>query len=105
MVDHCAELTQRTELQAQRANEADRKLAGDAELQVVVETSAVIVGSGAGGCVAAGVLAAARCTVVVLDKGPYVHPEAIPDDDATAIQRAYEAGGLCAAEDSGASLT
>ncbi|XRB08568.1 long-chain-alcohol oxidase [Pycnococcus provasolii] len=59
----------------------------------------VIVGSGAGGGVAAAVLAEAGLSVIVLEKGPYVPPESINGEEFTAMHTMYEKGGLLVTDD------
>ena len=76
-------------------------MANDPGLQAVVETDAAVVGSGAGGGVAAAVLATAGCSVIVIEKGAYVHPSKIPDNDADALKLSYECATLLSTADSG----
>jgi choline dehydrogenase-like flavoprotein len=58
----------------------------------------VIVGSGAGGAVAATVLAEAGLDVLVLEAGPYVDRRSYPDEPLAAITQLYRDGGLTIAE-------
>ena len=57
-----------------------------------------IVGSGAGGAVAAAVLAEAGLDVVVLEAGPYLDRRSYPDDPLDALRTLYRDGGLTVAE-------
>lgn len=68
----------------------------------MVETDAVVVGSGAGGGVVAGALTQAGLGVVVLEKGPYVHPTNIAENDAVATRMAYESQQHLITHDTGA---
>ena len=67
---------------------------GDKPGDVVIEADAVVVGSGAGGGVAAGVLAAAGLRVVVLEKGQYWAAADLPLTEAHAFPNMYERGGV-----------
>lgn len=58
----------------------------------------VVIGSGAGGAVAAAVLAEAGLDVVVLEAGPHVTRETYPEDPAEALSLLYRDGGLTVAE-------
>jgi choline dehydrogenase-like flavoprotein len=58
----------------------------------------VIVGSGAGGAVAAAVLAEAGLDVIVLEAGPYMTRETYPEDPVDALSALYREGGLTIAE-------
>jgi choline dehydrogenase-like flavoprotein len=57
-----------------------------------------IVGSGAGGAVAATVLAEAGLDVVVLEAGPYLNRDTYPDEPLAALAALYRDGGLTVAE-------
>jgi choline dehydrogenase-like flavoprotein len=57
-----------------------------------------IVGSGAGGAVAATVLAEAGLDVVVLEAGPYLDRRTYPDEPLDALTSLYRDGGLTVAE-------
>ncbi|HEX2128047.1 MAG TPA: GMC family oxidoreductase [Solirubrobacterales bacterium] len=57
-----------------------------------------IVGSGAGGAVAASVLAAAGLDVLVLEAGPYMDRRTYPDEPLEALVSLYRDGGLTIAE-------
>lgn len=58
----------------------------------------VIVGSGAGGAVAATVLAEAGLDVVVLEAGPYMDRDSYPEEPLAALAALYRDGGLTIAE-------
>ena len=57
----------------------------------------VIVGSGAGGAVAATVLAEAGLDVLVLEAGPYVDRRSYPEEPLAALTTLYRDGGLTVA--------
>lgn len=77
-------------------------VAAEAEIQAVVEADVVVIGSGAGGGVAASVLASAGLRVLVVEKGAYMHPEAVPVADDAAVRASYERGCLDRTADTGA---
>ena len=57
----------------------------------------VIVGSGAGGGVAAGVLSQCKGKrVLIIEKGNYIHPKDLTLLEKDAFEKMYEGGGLCA---------
>ncbi len=58
----------------------------------------VVIGSGAGGAVAAAVLAEAGLDVIVLEAGQYLDRSSYPDDPLSAIQSLYRDNGLTVAE-------
>jgi choline dehydrogenase-like flavoprotein len=62
------------------------------------ECDVVIVGSGAGGAVAAAELAAAELDVIVLEAGEHYNRDNYPDDHLEAIAELYRDGGLTIAE-------
>ena len=62
------------------------------------ECDVVIVGSGAGGAVAAAELAAAGLEVVVLEAGGHYNRDSYPQDHLAAISELYRDGGLTIAE-------
>jgi choline dehydrogenase-like flavoprotein len=62
------------------------------------ECDVVIVGSGAGGAVAAATLAEAGLDVIVLEAGEGFNRESYPDEPLDAIARLYRDGGLTIAE-------
>ncbi len=62
------------------------------------ECDVVIVGSGAGGAVAAAELAAAGLDVIVLEAGDHYNRDNYPDDHLEAIAELYRDGGLTIAE-------
>jgi choline dehydrogenase-like flavoprotein len=64
----------------------------------VEECDVAIVGSGAGGAVAATVLAEAGLDVVVLEAGPYMDRGSYPDEPLAALAALYRDGGLTLAE-------
>jgi hypothetical protein len=70
----------------------------------VVECDVVIVGAGAGGGVAAWVLRKSGLSVLVVEKGNYVHPREIAASDADALKQSFECAGLVATEDTGVRL-
>jgi choline dehydrogenase-like flavoprotein len=57
-----------------------------------------IVGSGAGGAVAAAILAEAGLDVLVLEAGPYMDRRSYPDEPLEALATLYRDGGLTVAE-------
>lgn len=61
------------------------------------ECDVAIVGSGAGGAVAATVLAEAGLDVVVLEAGPYMDRHSYPDEPLAALTALYRDGGLTVA--------
>jgi choline dehydrogenase-like flavoprotein len=61
------------------------------------ECDVVIVGSGAGGAVAATVLAEAGLEVLVLEAGPYLDRHTYPDEPLEALRSLYRDGGLTVA--------
>ena len=62
------------------------------------ECDVAIVGSGAGGAVAAAILAEAGLEVVVLEAGPYMDRRSYPDEPLAALAALYRDGGLTIAE-------
>ncbi len=71
----------------------DTEAAGEGE-----ECDVVIVGSGAGGAVAAAELAAAGLDVIVLEAGDHYDRDSYPSDHLDAIAELYRDGGLTIAE-------
>lgn len=71
---------------------------------IVLECDVLVVGSGAGGGVAAATLAAAGHRVLVLEKGPFVPPEEVSGCEAEGIGRQYEKGGLLVTSDGAMTL-
>lgn len=66
--------------------------------QLVIKCDAVVVGSGAGGGVVAGVLAKAGYKVVVLEKGSYVPRNSLTLVEGKAMDQMYLSHGVCATE-------
>jgi choline dehydrogenase-like flavoprotein len=62
------------------------------------ECDVAIVGSGAGGAVAAAVLADAGLDVVVLEAGPYLDRRSYPEEPVAALRALYRDGGLTVCE-------
>jgi choline dehydrogenase-like flavoprotein len=58
----------------------------------------LVVGSGAGGAVAAAVLAEAGHEVLVLEAGPYMNRESYPEEPLAALTAMYRDGGLTVAQ-------
>jgi choline dehydrogenase-like flavoprotein len=59
----------------------------------------LIIGSGAGGCVAASVLARAGYRVLVVEKGPYVSPASVTNLESPSFATLYEQGGTLRTSD------
>ena len=74
-----------------------RPLAVDRD--TTLDCDVVVVGSGAGGGVVAGVLAAAGKDVMVLEKGGYYNEADFTQLEGDALARMYDAGGLLATDD------
>lgn len=74
------------------------------EADATWECDVVVVGSGAGGGVAAGVLAAAGLDVVVLEKGPHREPADFTHRETEALADLYLDGALGSTADGGVSL-
>lgn len=79
-------------------------LAVDSVGSAVIETDVVVVGSGAGGGVAAAMLAQAGRRVVILDSGPPSDPAQFDQREVRAFQRYYLEAGLCSSQDLGVSI-
>jgi choline dehydrogenase-like flavoprotein len=62
------------------------------------ECDVVVVGSGAGGAVAAAILAEAGLDVIVLEAGPYLDATSYPEEPLEALTALYREGGLTVAE-------
>lgn len=69
------------------------------EAQEKEDIDVIIIGSGAGGSVAAMNLTKAGLTVLMLEKGPYTPPESISNLEADAMDKYYENHGLLTTAD------
>ncbi|KAK9827599.1 hypothetical protein WJX81_002935 [Elliptochloris bilobata] len=74
------------------------------EESVTIDCDAVVVGSGAGGGVAAALLAQAGMRVVVLEKGRYTKAADLSLKEREALDTMYEAGSLMTTQDAGISI-
>ena len=92
-------------MQAHKVTPAALELVNNATIEGVVTADVIVVGSGAGGGVAAAVLAQSGLKVVVVEKGGYMHPEGVPHGDADATRRTYEAAQFPVAQDTGAATS
>lgn len=88
-------------MQARLPDSGDFAVAGTEAIEVVVEADVIIVGSGAGGGAVAAVLCKAGLQVAVVEKGPYVDPQKLPENDAEAIRASYESGQHLITSDTG----
>lgn len=70
----------------------------------VIDCDVVVVGSGAGGGITAGILAEAGYSVVVLEKGPYVEGADFDQQEVESIRRTYEKQGAMASRDGGVGI-
>jgi len=66
-----------------------------------LDCDVVVIGSGAGGGVAAGELAAAGKSVVVLEKGGYLNESDFSHREAESLERLYDARGMLTTDDLG----
>ena len=87
----------RVEPSPDRAFAPLRPGAGDDRLELTADV--VVVGSGAGGGLIAGVLAQSGMDVVVVEAGPPAEEIDFPRDEASALRRLYWRGGLGSTED------
>jgi len=71
------------------------------ERDTTLECDVVVVGSGAGGGVAAGVLAAAGRDLIVLERGPNPGPSDFSHVEGDSLERYYLDGGLLTTQDGG----
>jgi choline dehydrogenase-like flavoprotein len=71
------------------------------ESDLTLECDAVIIGSGAGGGVAAGELAQAGKSVIVLEKGGHFDEKTFPEKEADAYRLLYENQGILTTRDNG----
>ena len=77
-----------------RAAAAAAAAAADAATGTIMECDVVVVGSGAGGCVAAYELAKAGYSVIVVEQGSYLAPHEITLQQVDAMDQQYEQHGL-----------
>ena len=70
----------------------------------VITADAIVIGSGAGGAVAAARLAEAGKRVVILESGEFVRSDEFTERDCPMTERLYAEGGLRATEDLGVSI-
>mmetsp|Transcript_10605 Transcript_10605/g.14966 ORF Transcript_10605/g.14966 Transcript_10605/m.14966 type:complete len:949 (+) Transcript_10605:19-2865(+) len=76
-------------------NDPEKNFKMNAGDDLVLEYDVVIIGSGAGGSVAASSLTQHKHSVLVLEKGPYIPPSEISNTECEALDRSYERHGLC----------
>ncbi len=74
------------------------------ESNQVISCEVLIVGSGAGGGLAAGMLADAGKDVVLLEKGSYINEEGFTDNEWDMVTQLYDRGGALATNDGGVTV-
>ncbi|CAL8466534.1 g6070 [Coccomyxa elongata] len=74
------------------------------EWDFVKDCDVVVVGSGAGGGVAAALLAQAGAKVIVVEKGTYTPAQALPLQERDAFGTMYEGGGLMTTDNAGINI-
>jgi choline dehydrogenase-like flavoprotein len=92
------EMTCRVDGEAPRIPSSDSPLGDLRPAAAAEECDVAIVGSGAGGAVAAAVLAEAGLDVVVLEAGAYMDARTYPEEPLAALEALYRDGGLTIAE-------
>ena len=80
-------------------NKSPRLQMLDAKEGEVLECDVVVVGSGAGGGIAAGILAEAGHNVIVLEKGPYMEGADFTDREADMIRATHDGQGALVTRD------
>lgn len=70
----------------------------------MLDCDTLVIGSGAGGSVAAALQAAAGKEVIVVDKGAFIAPDSMSQREFPGIQQQFEAGGLLTSADGGVTV-